>query len=48
MTENDEKAQQCMECGSTSEGKVLIQCVKEGEPDWVCVHCLPILIHGAH
>lgn len=48
MSENTEQGQKCMECGSTSDGKVLIQCIKDGEEDWVCVHCLPILIHGAH
>lgn len=38
----------CMECGATSNQKVLLSCVKEDSQAWVCVHCLPILIHGAH
>lgn len=48
MAENSGKEEKCMECGATSNDKVLIQCIKQGEEDWVCVHCLPMLIHGAH
>ncbi|MCL6105772.1 MAG: hypothetical protein M1309_00230 [Actinobacteria bacterium] len=38
----------CMQCGATSNDNVLIQCLKNGDEDWVCVSCLPILIHGGH
>ena len=48
MTEQSSQEQKCIECGATSDQKVLLSCVKDGEDTWVCVHCLPILIHGAH
>jgi hypothetical protein len=38
----------CLNCGATSEDAVLLQCENKGKTDWVCVRCLPILIHGAH
>ncbi|MCL4472852.1 MAG: hypothetical protein M1455_02765 [Actinobacteria bacterium] len=38
----------CQECGATSDQKVLLACVSNNEGSWVCVHCLPMLIHGAH
>lgn len=38
----------CLQCGATSDQNVLISCLKEGEQTWVCVSCLPILIHGGH
>jgi hypothetical protein len=41
-------AAKCQECGATSDQKVLLSCVKDNEQSWVCVHCLPMLIHGAH
>ncbi|MFA6001096.1 MAG: hypothetical protein WC828_03170 [Thermoleophilia bacterium] len=45
---NEQTTPKCMQCGKTSDQAVLLSCVKEGKDDWVCVHCLPILIHGAH
>ncbi len=36
----------CLQCGATSSQNVLIQCIKDEEDTWVCVRCLPILIHG--
>lgn len=47
MEENSDNPQ-CMQCGATSDQRVLISCLKEGGDDWVCVGCLPILIHGVH
>ncbi len=38
----------CMVCKSGSEEKVLLNGVYQDKPVWVCVHCLPMLIHGAH
>ncbi len=48
MSDQGGQEQKCIECGATSDQKVLLSCVREGEDAWVCVHCLPILIHGAH
>lgn len=45
---SEETTAKCLECGATSDQKVLLSCVKDDSPTWVCVHCLPILIHGAH
>lgn len=47
-TMSDETTAKCMECGATSGQKVLLSCVKDDSQTWVCVHCLPMLIHGAH
>ena len=41
-------AAKCRECGATSDQKVLLSCLDSGSQSWVCVHCLPMLIHGAH
>lgn len=45
---NDQPQEKCLSCGSTSDQVVLLACVKESDQAWVCVHCLPMLIHGAH
>ncbi|MHB1390402.1 MAG: hypothetical protein ACYCXF_04085 [Thermoleophilia bacterium] len=45
---NDQPQPKCLSCGNTSDKAVLLDCVKDGDPNWVCVHCLPMLIHGAH
>ncbi len=39
---------QCMQCGASSEDRVLLVCEEKGQDTYVCVRCLPILIHGAH
>jgi len=39
-------AQSCFHCGNSEEQAVLIPCRKEGHSLWVCVRCLPRLIHG--
>ncbi|MFQ6050795.1 MAG: hypothetical protein ACE5K4_03805 [Candidatus Hydrothermarchaeota archaeon] len=36
----------CLNCGNTSEEIPLIKCEVKGEQKWVCVKCLPVLIHG--
>jgi MinD superfamily P-loop ATPase len=36
----------CFRCGASEEQTVLIPCRHEGKSQWVCVHCLPPLIHG--
>jgi len=36
----------CFMCGTSEKDRVLIPCRKEGESLWVCVRCLPPLIHG--
>lgn len=37
---------QCILCGRTSEERVLLQAEEKGRTVWVCVRCLPTLIHG--
>ncbi len=37
----------CSVCGVTSEERILINAEKEGGEVWVCVRCLPAIIHGA-
>jgi len=36
----------CFRCGATEEDAVLFPCRFQGQSRWVCVHCLPPLIHG--
>ncbi len=36
----------CFMCGKNSHEKVLVQIEKEGEGNYVCVGCLPTVIHG--
>jgi predicted SprT family Zn-dependent metalloprotease len=38
----------CLNCGATSNQIVLISCEHKGEELYVCVKCLPVLIHGSH
>ena len=38
--------EKCFRCGNSEEEAVLIPCRHEGESRWVCVRCLPPLIHG--
>lgn len=46
--EDQGKAPECMVCHSDSQVRPLIPLVNKGEQEWVCVGCLPMLIHGAH
>ncbi len=38
----------CILCGVKSEERILLSGVDQGKEVWVCVQCLPSLIHGAH
>lgn len=42
----DASAITCFRCGNTDGDAVLFPCRKDGESVWVCVRCLPPLIHG--
>ena len=46
--EEKKESHTCLHCGSTSDQVVLLHCESKGELKWVCVRCLPILIHGSH
>jgi len=37
----------CIVCNVTSDERVLIGSEKEGEQVYICVRCLPTIIHGA-
>lgn len=39
-------ALKCFRCGNPETEAVLIPCRTDGESLWVCVRCLPPLIHG--
>ena len=41
-------AKECVVCKVTSESRVLLSAEYQSQPVWVCVRCLPQLIHGAH
>ncbi|MCE5237704.1 4Fe-4S binding protein [bacterium] len=38
--------EQCFRCGSDERSAVLFPCRYQGRSQWVCVRCLPPLIHG--
>lgn len=38
----------CMVCGTSSDQRVVLRGEHEGREAWVCVGCLPMLIHGRH
>ncbi len=38
----------CKVCQATSEERVVLCGEYRGETIWVCVRCLPMLIHGEH
>jgi hypothetical protein len=38
----------CYVCGAAEQEKVYLRCVHEGTEKYVCVRCLPVLIHGSH
>lgn len=37
---------ECSHCGTTSELTPVITYIHQGDEKQVCVHCLPMLIHG--
>jgi MinD superfamily P-loop ATPase len=39
-------AQTCFKCGRSENDAVLFPCRTQGQSTWVCVKCLPALIHG--
>ncbi len=41
-------AHKCLNCGASSDEKVLFLCEYKEEELYVCVKCLPTLIHSAH
>jgi len=45
-THTDPSAIACFSCGKPESDTVLLPCRKHGESLWVCVKCLPPLIHG--
>ncbi len=38
----------CLVCQVTSEERILLGGVEQDREVWVCVQCLPMLIHGVH
>ena len=38
----------CFVCHFCGEDRVMFPCEYQGEHRWVCVTCLPPLIHGMH
>ncbi len=37
----------CLNCGVASEEVLLLSCEYKGESFYVCIKCLPVLIHGS-
>ena len=46
QSSNEENS--CTVCGVKSEERVLLCGEQQGNQVWVCVRCLPMLIHGGH
>jgi len=44
--EESVEVKHCFVCQSSGEGRVMLPCEHQGEAKWVCVRCLPPLIHG--
>lgn len=44
----EKETHKCLSCQATSDKTVLLACEQNGQDKWVCVGCLPMLIHGAH
>jgi len=42
----DKKEERCAHCGISSDRRPLVSYLFKGEQRWVCVRCLPMLIHG--
>ena len=45
-TNTEEKS--CTVCGIKSSERMLLHGEHQGKESWVCVRCLPALIHGGH
>jgi MinD superfamily P-loop ATPase len=39
-------AQRCFQCATSEADRPLVPFRHQGKSQWVCVHCLPALIHG--
>jgi hypothetical protein len=37
---------QCFLCDNTDQQIALVRVLFQGRKQWVCAHCLPVLIHG--
>ena len=51
MVENTKPADgenRCTICNTKSDERVLLSAEQKGKHVWVCVRCLPALIHGGH
>ena len=51
MTETEQPSSEeksCTICGIKSEERILLCGEQQGKQVWVCVRCLPVLIHGGH
>ena len=51
MTENTKSPSGencCIACSAKSTERVLLSAEQNDKPVWVCVRCLPMLIHGGH
>jgi hypothetical protein len=48
MSEREESKEKgkCLNCGATSDEKPLLPIEIKEDKSYVCVRCLPILIHG--
>ena len=46
--QKEQEKHHCLSCNETSETTVLLEAEGQGQKVWVCVRCLPVLIHGAH
>jgi hypothetical protein len=46
MADNQSTEKKCLVCKATSADRVLLQAEEKGKSAWVCVRCLPVLIHG--
>lgn len=46
MSAEGKEKEPCFVCNITDDERVLLSCKHEGEDKWVCVRCLPRLIHG--
>ena len=36
----------CLKCGTPAPKTTLLPCLHKGEEKYICVRCLPMLIHG--
>lgn len=48
MPPEQAKEKKCLVCQATSDKRFLLCGIQADKEVWVCVGCLPVLIHGAH